>query len=785
MKLQWWIAVSALTLAAFGCETENEEAGGGEGGSGGVIGGAGGGELVGGAGGEIGGSGGEIGGAGGEIGGAGGGQIEDCGDATTEAECTDLPECVWDGATCGRPIPPECFELESADQCEGAGCHWWADMCHETPAPVGCDQPRADLCIQAGCEWTPQGCRPEMPACEALPEPACGAREDCRWRNGACEVDPSDLPCPELGLRDCAMTARCLWSEAEEICIDRPEGDCEGLDADACEARRDCVPLYAPPPCACDCAPEDENCECPECDPVYVGCEDHEIPGGDDCEARPAEICEEDPQCVLQNLAPPCDCGPCEPDEDECVCDCPAPVEVCVPREDPQGCFDLDPDLCLRDPRCQLSERVNCGDGELPPPPPDGEPFPDEPCAVELICEPIQNVDECLDLPIEICANTPECEVLAGVNCDPNTGVCQEELICIPSNAPPPPEGCWDYVDADACNADPECQWYGEDFGGGCDCFIDEETGEEICFCEEPFPGGFCDLRFIEPPEICQGLDPAQCEDTPGCAVLAIDADVDCPPGEDCPEPIEQLTCVPVARLCATLSAEDCATDPRCDSEIHLICVDPLPCPDNDPDCLPPGEGGCEEIEACVAAPNPCANLDAEACADQAGCVELQDPDGGFVGCWSEADCGGLEGDLCDAHPSCQFFEEDGGACGCEIDEQGNEICWCEEGFGICVPSDFPPPGGGDCAAILCPEGTACVDGQCIGEPEPPRPGPNPCIVSGCSGEICAEEPMDSLCVWRPEFECLPLSACELQGNGACGWTPNDEYAACLDGIDR
>jgi len=58
------------------------------------------------------------------------------------------------------------------------------------------------------------------------------------------------------------------------------------------------------------------------------------------------------------------------------------------------------------------------------------------------------------------------------------------------------------------------------------------------------------------------------------------------------------------------------------------------------------------------------------------------------------------------------------------------------------------------------------------------------CVVSGCSGEICAPEPMDSDCMWLPEYECLKLSVCGPFGeDGGCGWLKTDEYLECIDNI--
>lgn len=57
------------------------------------------------------------------------------------------------------------------------------------------------------------------------------------------------------------------------------------------------------------------------------------------------------------------------------------------------------------------------------------------------------------------------------------------------------------------------------------------------------------------------------------------------------------------------------------------------------------------------------------------------------------------------------------------------------------------------------------------------------CIVGGCSGQLCVaakDGAVMSTCEWRPEYACYEHSACEMQPDGKCGWTPNDALKACL-----
>lgn len=57
--------------------------------------------------------------------------------------------------------------------------------------------------------------------------------------------------------------------------------------------------------------------------------------------------------------------------------------------------------------------------------------------------------------------------------------------------------------------------------------------------------------------------------------------------------------------------------------------------------------------------------------------------------------------------------------------------------------------------------------------------GPN-CMVTGCSNEICAAEPVFSSCVWKDEYACYASATCEKQADGVCGWTETAELDACV-----
>ena len=58
--------------------------------------------------------------------------------------------------------------------------------------------------------------------------------------------------------------------------------------------------------------------------------------------------------------------------------------------------------------------------------------------------------------------------------------------------------------------------------------------------------------------------------------------------------------------------------------------------------------------------------------------------------------------------------------------------------------------------------------------------GRKPCMRTGCSNQVCADEPMNTTCEWRPEYACYARARCERQQDGQCGFTKTPELTACL-----
>lgn len=53
------------------------------------------------------------------------------------------------------------------------------------------------------------------------------------------------------------------------------------------------------------------------------------------------------------------------------------------------------------------------------------------------------------------------------------------------------------------------------------------------------------------------------------------------------------------------------------------------------------------------------------------------------------------------------------------------------------------------------------------------------CKVTGCNGELCSEQEMTSICMYKPEFECYSLTNCKCI-NGGCAWEQTEEFLNCI-----
>ncbi|HLC82763.1 MAG TPA: hypothetical protein VJI69_02965, partial [Bacteroidia bacterium] len=58
--------------------------------------------------------------------------------------------------------------------------------------------------------------------------------------------------------------------------------------------------------------------------------------------------------------------------------------------------------------------------------------------------------------------------------------------------------------------------------------------------------------------------------------------------------------------------------------------------------------------------------------------------------------------------------------------------------------------------------------------------GPTGCVVTGCSGQVCASTQVATTCEYKDEYACYKTAVCEKQADGKCGWTMTDELKFCL-----
>ncbi|MGK3966686.1 hypothetical protein WMF38_21205 [Sorangium sp. So ce118] len=99
----------------------------------------------------------------------------------------------------------------------------------------------------------------------------------------------------------------------------------------------------------------------------------------------------------------------------------------------------------------------------------------------------------------------------------------------------------------------------------------------------------------------------------------------------------------------------------------------------------------------------------------------------------------------------------------------------CYGDHGICERD-----ASGQCGWRETPELTACLGGGDVLE-VPPGGGLGLCMVTGCSGQVCADEEVLTTCEWREAYACYGKhGVCERDASGQCGWRDTPELDACL-----
>ena len=335
-----------------------------------------------------------------------------------------------------------------------------------------------------------------------------------------------------------------------------------------------------------------------------------------------------------------------------------------------------------------------------------------------------------------------------------------------------------------ACDAAQSCQ---EVPSAAYDCdrievFVDPSTGRtcHTCFraggaatdCIDPAVG--CALLTLPDPDcvVCAYVNGAVVYSSCVADELQCTSDVDC-------FTVQGLVGRCLAGVCDYEPPPRCHDDAGCEDGqyCHIDVCYRYPCPATDPDCdtcfghcapKPPlcGEGPCPPGHVCETVCPPCADAEPP-CA--APCTLA---------------CVPIEPDPCAALDCAPGYH-------CELQE-----VWCFaepcEAVPVCVP-DEPGPFDCDPSRVLCdmappacePGYVPSVVGSCFGPCVPAdqcSPSPDSCIVTGCSSQACAAEPVFTTCEWRPEYACYRYAVCERQADGTCGWTATPEFKACAGG---
>ncbi len=566
---------------------------------------------------------------------------------------------------------------------------------------------------------------------------------------------------------------------------------------------------------------------CGEIEPLDPICE-----AASECEGLPHIMCEGEWSCESNLCQWDCNTDP-DPDPD------PDPEGVCTNNlecDEGEHCSVFDGD-CLPAPDCD-EEEMGCPlvcygvcVEDVKPDPVcygDGDCAENEECVIDGCESQCDEFAPCLAecMPVGHCQEKSEPEgCLDDSDCDEGF-VCEWGLACA---------GIWEECDGDDCDMLP-C-----DVAEGV-CVPDVPEG---CFDDSDCPSGFyCEFGWcgtgpgeclpIAPPPEC--YSDSDCPNGYECAmtVTCFDCAEDdwcepgcfeeggvCVPEGPAPECYDDSDC-PFGHICQVhCTAGDCWGEDCWEEVCYGTCVEG---PSPDPECMDdwecPSGFVCELTEVCAIDSNCVGGEPGENCGMGCALYGLCQPkDYPYPAneCSYDSQCAAgyvcLSG-LCAPDGS-------GGECFGHEDCGEWQYCWklwSQAGMGLCVDKYIAPPpecdSDADCPAghsceILeeCPDcpwdmdcGACYVTGVCMPDPGCPElpcpPGfefdpetcecanlPGTCMISGCSAEICAPQPMDSYCVWEPWFECYSdqITTCGPYGpEGECMWEPTPEFFACM-----
>lgn len=747
-----------------------------------------------------------------------------CNAGQCEFECGEVPP---------PPPPPPTGCYGDAD-CDGGQVCNAAEVCRQPP---GCEEGACDAVCYGECvdprPPDPQGC---------MHSGQCPAGHFCTTEIGDCDSNCAEgEACPaacwgqckprEPGAicysdSECAIGERC---DNDPCVFPEAPADANGADmacggvcapSEGCRGPEDCAadevcacapwvgdaPANGLVPCYAECQPRERECSADhDCGPGLV-CQDGR------CREAQRE-CQADSQCPMGWMCQPqCDAGfappppdgdgdgdsddPAEPGMPYCPSYCVpqggtcadtgvvcAPGEVCV-NECYSVCEDCDCDPGQDDCACGCWEECRsacvpqsgeCVDSQCPPGTHCGCVDPGYPTPANglVYCEEKCIPDE------QQCWSDWDCG--EGHYCLPgDCGGGGAEVPCDPSGQscdpmPPPPSDCPGTCQVKEpeydCKGDENCVSADGEQGycrfAVCETFaVPCEPDDPNCAGVEPTCYGYC--VYPQPSEVCQPDDPAscpagmRCEATGSCAGFAPDpdspdgarpctpeyvcvpdqvacaSDCDCDPSLACNDGVcQRMGRMNLCGLDECTSNADCADDEYCKIDYTQPVCDCVNCP-----CAIP-RGTCE--------PRP----EVRTCDDDADCQ-----DGEYCGCGSDPNC-----PMCDVCLfQCMPRPHDGS---CDSDAE----CPAGQQCNFYYPPCAPPPDESDFA--LPP---AC---EPIGVCEDVRP--QGCVVTGCSGQICAAQEMASTCEWHDYYQCYRLAICDYGADGACGWQKTDAFVECME----
>ncbi|MCA9518324.1 MAG: hypothetical protein KC635_25490, partial [Myxococcales bacterium] len=358
---------------------------------------------------------------------------------------------------------------------------------------------------------------------------------------------------------------------------------------------------------------------------------------------------------------------------------------------------------------------------------------------------------------------------------DCESGRC-ELVVCAGAAAPPcdPADANCDPAERPAM-PEPACWGYCADPGPG-ECGANGECPAGYhCGCGWPADGSATDIACY-PMCVPDDPDPGHCTSNADCGDHEY---CGCGPGVGMQNGLVcNLQCLPEPYDCSQNS--DCESG-VCNFEICSGAADPMPCD---------GDGCANRPAPPAECKGYCAPPDEPIMCDLNG----QCPDGYHCGCGNpfQGSGGGMPNGIA-CYLQC-VPDGDPGTCNGDGDCRDGQHCVITAGGGWCVddPADQCMDDR-DCAANqhcerdVCPA-APCTYDEATGEVVCPPcygtcqddPTPTTCQRTGCSGQVCAAEPVYTTCEWREYYQCFQLATCGANDAGACGWQGNDAFRECM-----